>query len=1146
MSSNNTVRFATYNASLNRNSEGELISDLSTPDDTQAQSVAEIIQRVNPDILLINEFDYDADGEAARLFQENYLGVSQADGVDPVDYPYVYVAPSNTGVSSGFDLDNSGGVDDFAPNDAFGFGFFEGQFAFAIFSKYPILTDEIRTFQEFLWKDMPGALLPDDPNDADGNGDTDNWYTDAELEVVRLSSKNHVDLPILVNNEVIHVLASHPTPPVFDGDEDRNGTRNFDEIRFWADYINGASYIYDDNGVFGGLAAGASFVIMGDQNADPNDGDSIPGAAQQLLDDPLVNTAVTPASQGGPDAAERQGGANDAHTSDPAFDTADFGFDPSGIDNAPGNLRVDYVLPSTDLNITDAAVFWQASDDLLFPLAEFPTSDHRLVYVDVEDTLPNGVASGDVTQDAVVLWTRSTVTGTVRFEYATSADFTTILGTVTATVTDPLKPVKVDVTGLTANTEYYYRATDAFGSTDSGRFTTAAPLGEFTGLSFGVTGDWRGEIAPYPAITNIADFNLDFFVAHGDTIYADYGSDAVLNDDGSRKEQVETLEEYRLKHNEVYSDRFGLNAWESVRSSTSIYATIDDHEVINDFSGGADASTDSRFPETSGFTNDTQLFENGLQAFQEYNPIRDEFYGETGSDRTANERKLYRSNTFGSDAATFILDTRSFRDDELTAPDTTDPLDVGRFLNESLVLDREFLGEVQLEELKADLLTAQDNGVAWKFVMVPEPMQELGLYNVDAFEGYAKERNEILKFVEENGIDNVVFVAADIHGTFVNNLTYAETVGGPRTATDVWEITTGSVGFDAPFGQTAVDFATATGLLTAEERAFYDSLPIAPDLDAIPNDKDDFLASALQDLTIGPGAYDPLGLANNLTAEDGLIGSFDVDATLLQGDYVAAHTYGWTKFDIDPVTQSLMVTTYGIDPYTEAELLADPEAILSRTPRIVSQFEVNVAEAKQFGVRPDGRPFKDGKKGDRFRGGNNRNNLLGGKDNDTLIGRGGNDQLNGLSGNDRITGGKGNDQAKGGKGDDEIKGQDGRDRLLGQGGDDILIGGEGRDILDGSRGADVFVYENVEDGSDRILRFTVGEDLIDLSQIFKDDAFAGTSDFQRFNAYVELVGAGNNTRLVIDADGSGAKTDTEELAVIRGVTGLDIDSFVIS
>ena len=382
------IRFATFNASLNRNSQGQLISDLSTPNNTQARNVAEIIQRNNPDVLLINEFDYYPNGTAAKLFQENYLSVSQ-NGANPVDYPYFYVAPSNTGIASGFDLNNNGtvvttpGVPGYG-DDALGFGNFPGQYGMVLYSKYPIDTENIRTFQEFLWKDMPGALLPDNPDTPEPN----DWYSSEELEAFRLSSKSHWDVPVEVNGETIHVLVSHPTPPTFDGPEDRNGRRNHDEIRFWADYITPGegSYIYDDQGNYGGLTSESRFVIMGDQNADPNDGDSVDNAIRQLLDNPLVNTSVTPDSKGGTEQAALQEGANVTHITDPAFDTADF------ADGVPGNLRVDYVLPSKNLNITDSAVFWPETSDPQFPLVGtfdpslpggFPSSDHRLVRADI-------------------------------------------------------------------------------------------------------------------------------------------------------------------------------------------------------------------------------------------------------------------------------------------------------------------------------------------------------------------------------------------------------------------------------------------------------------------------------------------------------------------------------------------------------------------------------------------------------------------------------------------------------------------------------------------------------------------------------------------------------------------------------------------
>jgi Endonuclease/Exonuclease/phosphatase family len=201
--------------------------------------------------------------------------------------------------------------------------------------------------------------------------------------VFRLSSKSHWDIPIAIGHKQVHFLVSHPTPPVFDGPEDRNGRRNFDEIRFWADYISPgrrSRYIYDDHGRYGGLKPGALFVIAGDQNADPLDGDSVPGAIQQLLEHPRVNTKLTPASEGGPQQAALQGGANLTHQSDPTFDTADF------VDTAPGNLRADYVLPRRNMEIVDAAVFWARTDDPVFALVgvfPFPSSDHRLVWIDV-------------------------------------------------------------------------------------------------------------------------------------------------------------------------------------------------------------------------------------------------------------------------------------------------------------------------------------------------------------------------------------------------------------------------------------------------------------------------------------------------------------------------------------------------------------------------------------------------------------------------------------------------------------------------------------------------------------------------------------------------------------------------------------------
>jgi Endonuclease/Exonuclease/phosphatase family len=324
-SENTGFRIATFNASLNRSAAGQLESDLSG-DNAQARAVADVITANSPDVLLINEFDYS--GQAVvDAFNQNYLGG---------EYPYSFTAPVNTGVDSGLDLDSDGATA--GPNDAFGFGQFPGQYGMAVLSKYPIDTDGVRTFQNFLWKDMPDSLLPRD-------------YHGANSDALRLSSKSHWDVPVEIDGRTVHVLASHPTPPSFDGPEDRNGKRNHDEIRLTADYISGSDDLYDDEGVRGGLEEGASFVVLGDQNSDPVDGDSVSGSIQQLLDNARLQDPAPTSPEHG-------------------TDTADF------ADPTPGNLRVDYVLPSTDLTVIGSEVYWPA--DIEHP------SDHRMVWADLQ------------------------------------------------------------------------------------------------------------------------------------------------------------------------------------------------------------------------------------------------------------------------------------------------------------------------------------------------------------------------------------------------------------------------------------------------------------------------------------------------------------------------------------------------------------------------------------------------------------------------------------------------------------------------------------------------------------------------------------------------------------------------------------------
>jgi len=371
-----TLRVATFNASLTRGQPGELLRAMQAGDDAQVRAVAEIVQRVRPDILLLQEFDHDTAGAALAAFQSNYLGRPQ-NGQAPLRYAHAFFAESNTGQPSGHDLDNDGRVGGGA--DALGFGEFPGQYAMALLSRFPIVASRARTFRRFLWRDMPGALLPDDPATAAAA----DWYSGGELAVLPLSSKSHWDVPVRVGRRTLHLLISHPTPPTFDGAEDRNGRRNHDEIRFWSDYLSPerAGYIHDDAGHRGGFA-GKPFLIMGDLNSDPVDGDSLHAAIAGLMAHPAVQARFVPQSAGAVDAAATQGGVNTAHRGAPRFDTADFS------DRFAGNLRVDYLLPSRHLHVCDGGVFWptpgaEGATAVHGRAGSPPASDHRLVWLDI-------------------------------------------------------------------------------------------------------------------------------------------------------------------------------------------------------------------------------------------------------------------------------------------------------------------------------------------------------------------------------------------------------------------------------------------------------------------------------------------------------------------------------------------------------------------------------------------------------------------------------------------------------------------------------------------------------------------------------------------------------------------------------------------
>ncbi len=332
--------------------------------DAQVLAVVAIIQRVRPDILLLNEFDADFTNLALDAFRREL-----DDGEGAISYPYFYAPIGNEGVPSRLDLDGDGSPDEWA--DAFGFGRFPGSEGMALLSRFPIDLQAARSFSSLQWRDMTDAVLP-------VNADGSPFLTPEARAEFRLSSKSHWDVPVVLpNGQRINILAAHPTPPVFDGVENLNGLRNDAEIGFWVSYLDGAAFM-DDVGRQAAFSGG-DFVLLGDLNNDPNDGEGSKRGIHALLTHPLVNDPMQ-ASTGAEAASVRYGGANATQAGNPAQDTVEWDAD-------IGNMRVDYALPSASLTVTGSGVFWPAPDEPdgeMIAEGRSGASNHRIVWVDVK------------------------------------------------------------------------------------------------------------------------------------------------------------------------------------------------------------------------------------------------------------------------------------------------------------------------------------------------------------------------------------------------------------------------------------------------------------------------------------------------------------------------------------------------------------------------------------------------------------------------------------------------------------------------------------------------------------------------------------------------------------------------------------------
>lgn len=354
-----TLRIATYDVAMSRDGPGLLVHELEAAPEPATRAAVAVIQAVRPDVLLLVRFDHDRQGRALAA-----LRARLAAGPDGIDYPHAFAPPVNAGVPSGLDLDGDGRT--MGRGDALGWGRFPGNGGMAVLSRLPLDDGAARTFATLPWSALPGAQLP---ARADGSPFPDA----AGRAALRLSSRSHWDLPVILpDGGRLHLLASNPTPPLFDGPEQANRRRNADEIRFWSAYLDGTAFADDDG--LSAAAPSAPVVLLGNLNLDPFDGAGDRSAIEALLAHPRLHDPA-PTSPGG------EAAANDGQSGPPEFDTADFRDDAGG----PGNLRLDYVLPDARLSVSAAGVAWPVADDRLAEAAAL-ASDHRLVWVDLDPT----------------------------------------------------------------------------------------------------------------------------------------------------------------------------------------------------------------------------------------------------------------------------------------------------------------------------------------------------------------------------------------------------------------------------------------------------------------------------------------------------------------------------------------------------------------------------------------------------------------------------------------------------------------------------------------------------------------------------------------------------------------------------------------
>ena len=478
----------------------------------------------------------------------------------------------------------------------------------------------------------------------------------------------------------------------------------------------------------------------------------------------------------------------------------------------------------------------------------------------------DGVAAGDASSSDAILWTRADNGGSttsLTAQVATDVGFTTIVNTVSGTTSASSDfTLKLDATGLTSDTRYYYRFIAPGGITSStGQFTTAPTANQKVDVKFGFSGDADGRFRPYPSIANLASQKLNYFVFLGDTMYetASTGSPAVPTITGQTTNPSDLSAALTAYNQKYLNNVLGVNSASGLPSAsgqqglqpmlaaTGTYTLLDNHELGNKSlqSGGApptapQGTIDPAFDvnNTGSYNNKTVAFQTVEKSYLDYHPTRESILGTptTGytlsgpqvtapaDPRSNGTPQTYFAQQWGANSIYIQTDDRSNRDIRLSKPSGGD--DLGPRADNP---NRTMLGSTQLQWLEATLLQAQKDGTPWKFVSISSPIDQVGGPSATGMQpngqpdgtqtpdgkswwgGYRSERNELLKFIADNNIDHVVFLTTDDHQERVTQLQYLTDPNDPNSKAlvpDAFQVVAGPIGAGGPDAFTDHSFAT--------------------------------------------------------------------------------------------------------------------------------------------------------------------------------------------------------------------------------------------------------------------------------------------------------------------------------------------------